>query len=110
MLPSASQSGLNEQQTARFRRDFPGLDIPWLEREFREWLADKERPGDYAAAFYGFSKGRGRSATSWDGGAIWVGGPDTGSRDRLGMRSVGQSCNRLICRINIRNDNDVTLC
>jgi hypothetical protein len=32
------------------------LDISWLEREFRERLADREPPGDYAAAFYGFTK------------------------------------------------------
>lgn len=56
MLPPEGRSGLNEKQEARFRRDFPGLDIPWLEREFREWLADKEPPEDYAAAFYGFMK------------------------------------------------------
>ena len=56
MLPLAGQSGLNEKQAARFRKDFPGLDVPWLEREFREWVADQEPPNDYAAAFYGFMK------------------------------------------------------
>jgi hypothetical protein len=55
-LPSIGGSGLSEREMARFRRDFAGLDVPWLEREFREWLADKEPPEDYAAAFYGFMK------------------------------------------------------
>ena len=55
-LPLEGQSGLTETQMARFRRDFAGLDVPWLEREFREWLADKEPPTDYGAAFYGFMK------------------------------------------------------
>jgi Initiator Replication protein len=56
MLPSAGASGLTETQTAKFRRDFPGLDIRRLEQEFREWVADQEPPKDYAAAFYGFMK------------------------------------------------------
>lgn len=56
MLPSPGQSGLTERQMIRFRRDFPGLDIPWLEREFREWVAEREPPNDYVAAFYGFMK------------------------------------------------------
>jgi len=56
VLPSDGRSGLTEAQTVRFRRDFPGLDVPWLEREFREWVADQEPPADYAAAFYGFMK------------------------------------------------------
>ena len=46
----------SEKQLASFRRDFPGLDIPWLEREFRDWVAEREAPSDYAAAFYGFMK------------------------------------------------------
>jgi hypothetical protein len=50
------RQGLTEREMARFKRDFAGLDIEWLEREFREWLADKEPPQDYAAAFYGFMK------------------------------------------------------
>jgi hypothetical protein len=54
-LPSGGRS-LTESQMQRFRRDFPGLDIPWLEREFREWVADQEERRDYAAAFYGFMK------------------------------------------------------
>jgi len=49
-------SGLTELQMQRFRRDFPGLDVPWLEREFREWVAEREEPEDYSAAFYGFMK------------------------------------------------------
>ena len=55
-LPAPGRSGLTDRQTQNFRRDFPGLDLEWLEREFREWLADKEAPRDYAAAFYGFMK------------------------------------------------------
>jgi hypothetical protein len=54
-LPSGG-SRLTESQMQRFRRDFAGLDIPWLEREFREWVADQDEPRDYAAAFYGFMK------------------------------------------------------
>ncbi len=54
-LPSP-QSGLTEKQAARFKRDFPRLDVAWLEREFREWVADQEPPADYSAAFYGFMK------------------------------------------------------
>jgi hypothetical protein len=56
MLPLEGRSGLTERETARFKRDFQGLDLPWLEREFREWVADQEPPQDYAAAFYGFMK------------------------------------------------------
>jgi hypothetical protein len=52
----ADRQGLTEREFARFRRDFPGLDLEWLEKEFREWIADKEPPQDYAAAFYGFMK------------------------------------------------------
>ena len=55
MLPSGA-SGLTDSQMQRFRRDFPGLDVPWLEREFREWVAEREEPKDYNAAFYGFMK------------------------------------------------------
>jgi hypothetical protein len=55
-LPAPGRSGLTEKQVQSFRRDFPGLDLEGLEREFREWLADKEPPRDYAAAFYGFMK------------------------------------------------------
>ena len=55
MLPSG-QSGLTEKELTRFRKDFPGLDIAWGEREFREWIAEREPPNDYTAAFYGFMK------------------------------------------------------
>jgi len=55
-LPAPDRGGLTEREQQRFRRDFPGLDLEWLEREFREWVADKEPPRDYAAAFYGFVK------------------------------------------------------
>ena len=40
----------------RFRRDFRGLDVPWLEREFQTWVAERDEPEDYVAAFYGFMK------------------------------------------------------
>jgi hypothetical protein len=36
MAAADGRSGLKETELARFRRDFPGLDVPWLEREFRE--------------------------------------------------------------------------
>ena len=55
-LPLAGRSGLTEVQAARFRRDFPGLDVDWLEREFQEWVAARTPPDDYAKAFYGFMK------------------------------------------------------
>jgi hypothetical protein len=55
-LPPDGRSGLTERQMARFRRDFPGLDVAWLERDFQAWVADKGPPKDYAAAFYGFMK------------------------------------------------------
>jgi hypothetical protein len=55
MLP-LGDSGLTEREMERFRRDFRGLDVPWLEREFRAWVAEREPPADYAAAFYGFMK------------------------------------------------------
>jgi len=56
LLPSAESDGLNARQLERFRRDFPGLDIPWLEREFQAWVAEREPPDGYVAAFYGFMK------------------------------------------------------
>jgi hypothetical protein len=40
---------------ARFRRDFPGLDIVWLERVFGDWVADHKPPDDDAAVFSGFN-------------------------------------------------------
>jgi hypothetical protein len=54
--PSGGRSGLTERQMERFRRDFRGLDVPWLEQEFQAWISDKGPPKDYAAAFYGFMK------------------------------------------------------
>lgn len=54
--PPPGESGLTEQEMQRFRRDFVGLDIPWLEHEFREWVAEREEPDNYVAAFYGFMK------------------------------------------------------
>jgi hypothetical protein len=77
-LPPDGRRRLTEQQIQRFRRDFPGLDIPWLEREFQDWIVGKEQPRDYAAAFYGFMKHKkdemddawrgGTTVASWDGG------------------------------------------
>jgi hypothetical protein len=55
VLPSA-ESGLTESEMQRFRRDFAGLDIPWLEREFREWVVGRDPPKDYTAALYGFNE------------------------------------------------------
>ena len=57
LLPSRPNA-LTEKQVARFRRDFPGLDIEYLESEFREWVETQESPHDYAAAFYGFVRKR----------------------------------------------------
>jgi hypothetical protein len=58
------ESALTEGQFQRMRRDFPGLDIPWLEREFRAWVAERDEPDDYAAAFYGFLKQKRRQMDS----------------------------------------------
>jgi hypothetical protein len=63
MLPLGA-SGLTEKQMERFRRDFSGLDIPWLEREFRAWVAERDEPADYAGAFYGFMKQKQRQQNS----------------------------------------------
>jgi hypothetical protein len=63
MLPLGA-SGLTEKQMERFRRDFSGLDIPWLEREFRAWVAERDEPMDYAGAFYGFMKQKQRQQNS----------------------------------------------
>lgn len=52
MLPSGG-SGLTESQ---MQRDFPGFDVLWPEREFREWVAERQEPEDYSAAFCGFMK------------------------------------------------------
>ena len=52
LTPSNTGSSTNtERQMEKFRRDFSGLHIPWLEREFRAWVAEREEPKDYAAAF-----------------------------------------------------------
>jgi len=56
LLPSNLSPRLTEKEFSRFKRDFPELDINWLEREFTEWVETKDAPDDYAAAFYGFIK------------------------------------------------------
>ena len=38
------------------QRDFPGFDVLWPEREFREWVAERQEPEDYSAAFCGLMK------------------------------------------------------
>ena len=58
------RSGLTEREMERFRRDFRSLDVSWLEREFRAWVAEREEPKDYAAAFYGFMKRKQREQNS----------------------------------------------
>jgi len=63
-LPSAGESGLTERQFERFRQDFPGLDIEYLEREFRAWVAQRNPPDDYSAAFYGFVRRKQREQAS----------------------------------------------
>lgn len=55
-LPPVGQSGLTERAFERIKKDFPGLDIDYLEREFRAWVTERETPRDYAGAFYGFVK------------------------------------------------------
>ena len=55
-MPPRGRSGLTEREMERFRRDFSGLDVAWLERDFQAWVADKGPPKDYTAAFYGFMK------------------------------------------------------
>src|SRR4051795_6928303 len=63
-LPSGNKSGLTEQKFEQFRRQFPGLDIAYLEREFREWVEGRDPPQDYAAAFYGFMRRKQREQNS----------------------------------------------
>jgi hypothetical protein len=58
------RSGLTEREMERFRRDFRSLDVSWLEREFRAWVAEREEPKDYTAAFYGFMKRKQREQNS----------------------------------------------
>ena len=58
------RSGLTERQFEKIRRDFPGLDVAYLEREFREWVEGREAPNDYGAAFYGFMKHKQREHNS----------------------------------------------
>ena len=58
------RSGLTEREMERFRRDFRSLDVSWLEREFRAWVAERDEPKDYAAAFYGFMKRKQREQNS----------------------------------------------
>lgn len=40
----------------RIRRDFPGLDIHYVQREFDEWLLSRGQPQNYGIAFYGFCR------------------------------------------------------
>ena len=49
-------SRLSGRDLERFRRDFHGLDVLHLEREFQGWIAERDEPKDYVAAFYGFMK------------------------------------------------------
>ena len=55
-LPAAGNSGLKQKDYDRIKRNFPDLDIDFLEREFLAWVATRETPRDYVAAFYGFVK------------------------------------------------------
>jgi hypothetical protein len=64
MLPLGNESGLTEWQFERFRRQFPGLDIAYLEREFRDWVEGRDPPQDYSAAFYGFMRRKQRDQNS----------------------------------------------
>ena len=56
LLPSLGQSGLTERSHAAFRRDFPGLDVEEIERQFQAYLAEHEPPADYVKALYGFAR------------------------------------------------------
>jgi hypothetical protein len=56
LLPARGQSGLTERAHAAFRRDFPGLDVEAVEREFQAYLTDREPPADYVKALYGFAR------------------------------------------------------
>lgn len=47
---------LSDAAQQRFRREFPGRDIHFLERSFREWLKAKKQPDNYEAAFFAFAK------------------------------------------------------
>jgi hypothetical protein len=48
-------AGSRVKPSGSFRRDFPGLDIVWLERVFEDWVADHKPPDDDAAVFSGFN-------------------------------------------------------
>jgi hypothetical protein len=61
MLPLAGRSGLTERAHAAFRRDFPGLDVEEIERQFQEFMADREPPADYVKALYGFARKKDRA-------------------------------------------------
>jgi len=39
--------------------------VPWLEREFRDWVAGRYPPDDYAVTFYGVMK---RTKAEMEGG------------------------------------------
>ena len=56
LLPSLGQSGLTERSHAAFRRDFPGLNVEEIERQFQAYLAEHEPPADYVKALYGFAR------------------------------------------------------
>jgi len=56
LWPSDGQSGLTERAYAAFRRDFPGLDVDVVEREFQAYLTDRRPPTDYVKALYGFAR------------------------------------------------------
>jgi plasmid replication initiation protein len=45
---------LTDETRERIRRDFPGWDLYALQSEFDAWIAEKDEPADYQAAFYGF--------------------------------------------------------
>jgi hypothetical protein len=55
-LPAVIPRGLTQPDYDRIKRNFPDLDIGHFEREFLAWIAGREPPRDYAAAFYGFVK------------------------------------------------------
>ena len=49
---------LSTETYEKAKKVAPGWDVYFLEQEWREWVADKERPKDPDAAFIGFCKQR----------------------------------------------------
>lgn len=54
-LPPAAPP-LSDATREHFRRNYPGRDIHFVERSFRDWLTTKKQPDNFDAAFLAFAK------------------------------------------------------